>query len=156
MELGTIIGAIISLVVLLFVWAVIYDKTEDMKASARGRRFTAESNRKNALAKERNAKLDEFKTRPLESFALESDPTPQDEPDEPPDGVLVGVDTDTNQPLAISEQLRGKHLYLIGKTRTGKTTLIKNLIVQDIENGHGVCAIDPHGDMAEGEIESNQ
>ncbi|MCK9345062.1 MAG: type IV secretion system DNA-binding domain-containing protein [Candidatus Pacebacteria bacterium] len=41
------------------------------------------------------------------------------------------------------------HLYVIGKTGTGKTTLMETLAEQDIAHGHGVCVIDPHGDMAE-------
>jgi hypothetical protein len=44
---------------------------------------------------------------------------------------------------------RRHHLYIIGKSGSGKTTLLKNLILQDIEAGHGVGIIDPHGDLAE-------
>lgn len=44
---------------------------------------------------------------------------------------------------------RRRHMYLIGKTGMGKTTLIENLILSDIHNGHGCCLIDPHGDTAE-------
>ena len=44
---------------------------------------------------------------------------------------------------------RRRHMYVIGKTGMGKTTLMENLIVQDIQNGHGCCYIDPHGDTAE-------
>lgn len=43
---------------------------------------------------------------------------------------------------------RRHHLYIIGQTGTGKTTLLRNLIIQDIELGHGVAIIDPHGDLA--------
>ncbi|MCI0560627.1 MAG: type IV secretion system DNA-binding domain-containing protein [Nitrososphaera sp.] len=43
---------------------------------------------------------------------------------------------------------RRHHLYVIGQTGTGKTTLLRNLIIQDIEAGHGVGVIDPHGDLA--------
>ncbi len=43
---------------------------------------------------------------------------------------------------------RRQHLYCVGKTGTGKSTLLRNLIVQDIEAGHGVGLIDPHGDLA--------
>ncbi len=43
---------------------------------------------------------------------------------------------------------RRHHLYVIGQTGTGKTTLLRNLIIQDIEAGHGVGLIDPHGDLA--------
>lgn len=44
---------------------------------------------------------------------------------------------------------RRRHVYAIGKTGTGKTTLLRNMIVQDIIAGHGVGVIDPHGDLAE-------
>jgi Type IV secretion-system coupling protein DNA-binding domain len=44
---------------------------------------------------------------------------------------------------------RRKHVYIVGKTGMGKTTLLTNMILQDIYNGHGVCFIDPHGDSSE-------
>lgn len=44
---------------------------------------------------------------------------------------------------------RRRHMYVIGKTGMGKTTLIENMVVQDIMNGRGVAIVDPHGDMAE-------
>jgi Type IV secretion-system coupling protein DNA-binding domain len=44
---------------------------------------------------------------------------------------------------------RRQHAYVIGKSGTGKTTLLRNLILQDIEAGQGVGVIDPHGDLAE-------
>lgn len=44
---------------------------------------------------------------------------------------------------------RRRHMYLIGKTGMGKTTLLENLILSDINVGHGCCYIDPHGDTAE-------
>jgi type IV secretory pathway VirB4 component len=53
------------------------------------------------------------------------------------------------KPFGISRGDRRQHLYVIGKTGTGKTTLLKNLISQDIECGHGIALIDPHGDLAE-------
>jgi len=40
-------------------------------------------------------------------------------------------------------------MYLIGKTGTGKSTLISNLLIHDIQSGNGVALIDPHGDLAE-------
>lgn len=43
---------------------------------------------------------------------------------------------------------RRQHLYAIGKTGVGKTTLLRNLFVQDIKHGHGVGLLDPHGDLA--------
>lgn len=41
---------------------------------------------------------------------------------------------------------RRRHMYVLGKTGVGKTTLLKNMIIQDIENGHGLAYLDPHGD----------
>jgi len=51
-------------------------------------------------------------------------------------------------PLALSLPDRRQHLYTIGKSGVGKTTLLRNLILQDIEAGRGVGVIDPHGDLA--------
>src|SRR5580698_2154768 len=51
-------------------------------------------------------------------------------------------------PFALSHPDRRHHLYTIGKSGVGKTTLLRNLILQDIEAGHGVGVIDPHGDLA--------
>ncbi len=44
---------------------------------------------------------------------------------------------------------RRRHMYIIGKTGMGKTNLLENLVIQDIQNGHGVAYIDPHGDTSE-------
>lgn len=44
---------------------------------------------------------------------------------------------------------RRRHLYAIGKTGTGKTTLFENMVIQDMRNGEGVAVIDPHGDFIE-------
>ncbi len=44
---------------------------------------------------------------------------------------------------------RRRHMYIIGKTGMGKTTLIENMVIQDIQEGHGVAFVDPHGDSVE-------
>ncbi|MEK7607013.1 MAG: type IV secretion system DNA-binding domain-containing protein [Patescibacteria group bacterium] len=44
---------------------------------------------------------------------------------------------------------RRRHFYCIGKTGMGKSTLLENMIIADIKAGHGVCVVDPHGDLAE-------
>src|SRR4030066_2148908 len=41
------------------------------------------------------------------------------------------------------------HEYIVGKTGVGKAELLKDLVIQDIRNGQGVCFIDPHGDAVE-------
>jgi hypothetical protein len=49
--------------------------------------------------------------------------------------------------LAIKDRLQ--HLYIVGQTGTGKSTLLQNLAWQDARQGTGFCLIDPHGDVAE-------
>src|SRR5215467_5608422 len=44
---------------------------------------------------------------------------------------------------------RRAHMYVIGKTGTGKSTLLETLIRQDMENGEGLALLDPHGDLVE-------
>jgi CxxC-x17-CxxC domain-containing protein len=44
---------------------------------------------------------------------------------------------------------RRRHMYLIGKTGMGKSTILENMIIDDIRSGHGVAVVDPHGDLAE-------
>jgi len=44
---------------------------------------------------------------------------------------------------------RRRHMYFIGKTGMGKSTVLENMVIQDIQNGKGVCVVDPHGDLVE-------
>ena len=44
---------------------------------------------------------------------------------------------------------RRKHMYIIGKTGTGKSTMIANLAINDMRNREGMCIIDPHGDLSD-------
>lgn len=53
------------------------------------------------------------------------------------------------QVFGIRQADRLMHLYVIGKTGVGKTTLLETLIQQDIQHGRGCCYIDPHGDSVE-------
>lgn len=48
-----------------------------------------------------------------------------------------------------SKEDRRRHFYVIGQTGTGKTSLLREMIRQDMENGEGVAVIDPHGDLVE-------
>lgn len=51
--------------------------------------------------------------------------------------------------FGIKEDDRRRHMYIIGKTGMGKTTMLENMIISDIIHGKGVGFIDPHGDSAE-------
>ncbi len=54
-----------------------------------------------------------------------------------------------NVPFGIKAKDRSKHMYVIGKTGMGKSTLLENMAIQDIQNGEGIAFIDPHGSTAE-------
>jgi hypothetical protein len=49
--------------------------------------------------------------------------------------------------FGIKDEDRFSHIYIIGKTGTGKSTLLENMALQDMERGHGFALIDPHGDL---------
>lgn len=51
-------------------------------------------------------------------------------------------------PFGIKAEDRTRHMYIIGKTGMGKSTLIENMVAQDIKNGEGLAFIDPHGKSA--------
>ena len=53
------------------------------------------------------------------------------------------------QKFGIKAKDRNKHVYIIGKTGMGKSTLLENLAIQDIQNGEGIAFIDPHGKSAD-------
>src|SRR6185295_18026383 len=55
----------------------------------------------------------------------------------------------TGTSFGIRRADRRNHMYIIGKTGTGKSTLLKTLVLQDILAGEGLALFDPHGDLAE-------
>jgi hypothetical protein len=63
--------------------------------------------------------------------------------------VVVGVNRHGGErsPIGMTLEQRQKHTYVIGKTGTGKTTLLTSAIYQDMVSGKGVGVLDPHGDM---------
>lgn len=67
--------------------------------------------------------------------------------DLPAKGVIVGINRFRGQEreVRLDPIDRLRHQYVIGQTGTGKSVFLKNLIIQDIKNGDGVCFIDPHG-----------
>ncbi len=75
-----------------------------------------------------------------------------------PDGVAFNRDltylAKTNfraqeQVFGIKRRDRRQHMYILGKSGTGKSALLGNMIVQNIWNGEGVCVVDPHGELVE-------
>ena len=86
-----------------------------------------------------------IKTAPqLKVAKAASAPAPLGLPDK---GVFLGTNYDRGGTAKIfmASEDRLRHFYTIGQTGTGKTTLLKNMAVQDIQSGAGVCLIDPHG-----------
>jgi hypothetical protein len=67
------------------------------------------------------------------------------------EGLLLGYNQYRGQTteIRIKDDDRRRHMYAVGKTGMGKTTLLENMILQDIRAGRGVAVIDPHGDLAE-------
>lgn len=69
----------------------------------------------------------------------------------PTEGLHLGFSDfrGIRRPVYISKSDRLRHMYAIGKTGTGKSEFLKHMIRQDINNGAGLCFIDPHGDAVE-------
>jgi DNA helicase HerA-like ATPase len=71
---------------------------------------------------------------------------------ENPERVTYFAATDArgkNIPFGIKAKDRDRHMYVIGKTGMGKSTLLENMAIQDIRNGEGLAFIDPHGGTVE-------
>jgi len=56
-------------------------------------------------------------------------------------------------PFGIKDEDRRRHMYLLGKTGTGKSTFMKNMILGDIMDGKGLAVLDPHGELVEEVLE---
>ncbi len=69
----------------------------------------------------------------------------------PSEGLLLGRNIYRGQETKVFMQRddRRRHMYVIGRTGSGKTEIMKYMSVQDIKNGEGLCIIDPHGDFIE-------
>lgn len=65
--------------------------------------------------------------------------------------VLLGENQHhgTTTPIGLTAAERERHVYIIGGTGNGKTTMLLYSIVQDMKNGKGVAVVDPHGDLSE-------
>ncbi|MDP3837054.1 MAG: type IV secretion system DNA-binding domain-containing protein [bacterium] len=71
--------------------------------------------------------------------------------DVPAEGLMLGknVYRGVDKDIRIKRQDRRRHTYIIGKSGVGKSVLLANMAIQDIQNGEGVCVLDPHGDLIE-------
>jgi hypothetical protein len=78
-------------------------------------------------------------------------PAPVSLKQDPNFDVVIGenIHHGVHTPIGLVEAERERHIYIIGGTGNGKTTMMQYQIVQDMQNGKGVAIIDPHGDMAE-------
>jgi hypothetical protein len=83
-------------------------------------------------------------SRELKSSKAKKAPAPVDMPEK---GIVLGVNKygGGSTKIYFGESDRLRHFYVIGQTGTGKSTLLKNMFVQDMRNGDGCCYIDPHG-----------
>lgn len=65
------------------------------------------------------------------------------------DGVLMGIKNKYHQQrkIRITRDELEQHVYILGQTGVGKTTLLKSMIMDQIKMGDGVCVVDPHGDL---------
>jgi hypothetical protein len=69
----------------------------------------------------------------------------------PKAGTLLGrsVFQGEERPVYITDDDRRRHIYIIGQTGTGKSTLLGNMVIEDIRAGKGLAVIDPHGDLVQ-------
>ncbi|MBI5456789.1 TraM recognition domain-containing protein [Candidatus Kaiserbacteria bacterium] len=83
-------------------------------------------------------------SRELKKSYAKQAPSPVEMPE---DGIVVGINHygAEEKEVKFGQQDRLRHCYVIGQTGTGKTSLLKNMILQDMKNGDGVAYIDPHG-----------
>lgn len=78
-------------------------------------------------------------------------PPPNDLPNEKSKARIFGVTDFRNVHIhfGLKQPDRRRHMYILGKTGTGKSTMLKNMIVADIHDGKGCALLDPHGDLVE-------
>ncbi len=71
------------------------------------------------------------------------------------EGIVIGFSDYRGVETVIhhNDDDRRRHFYIIGQTGTGKTTMMEEMVKQDIEKGKGACVIDPHGEFVEHVLE---
>lgn len=78
-------------------------------------------------------------------------PAPLSLKNDPQFEVVIGLNKhhDTETPIGLTKADRERHMFIVGGTGSGKTTMLKYQIIQDIKHGKGLAVVDPHGDLAE-------
>ena len=95
------------------------------------------------------AKLKEEFSTPPDQVPLIRTPPGWSFPDYDNGRVNLGANLGRMEHFWLDIPTRNRHLYALGKSRTGKTTLLQNIAIQDIVLGHGLGFLDPHGDAIE-------
>ena len=115
--------------------------------------FNLFGNRKSVLNSEELATIFHFPNKLITTPHIrwlysKTAPAPSEIPSE---GTYLGMSAyrGVKRPVYIGNSDRMRHMYIIGATGTGKTELLKDLIMQDIKAGNGLCFMDPHGDAIE-------
>ncbi len=70
----------------------------------------------------------------------------------PTSGLYLGFSRyrGVSREIYLGDDDRRRHMYIIGKTGTGKSQLLEEMVMQDINNGKGLAVVDPHGDLVDG------
>ena len=74
-------------------------------------------------------------------------PVPAEVPSQEGTFIGQGYYRGVKRPVYVGFEDRRRHIYIIGKTGTGKSVLLEDMAIQDIKTGYGVCVVDPHGDL---------
>jgi hypothetical protein len=85
-------------------------------------------------------------------LTAKSAPAPAETPEE---GIILGYNfyRGFKKEIKIKRDDRRRHTYVVGKSGVGKSVLLANMAIQDIQNGEGVCVLDPHGDLIQDILE---
>ncbi len=78
-------------------------------------------------------------------------PAPLSLKNDPQFEVVIGLNKHhgIETPIGLTKADRERHMFIVGGTGSGKTTMLKYQIIQDIKSGKGLAVVDPHGDLAE-------
>lgn len=91
----------------------------------------------------------DVKSERLETTSMKTKLPPPLYTETKPSAIGIGTAAHRGKTVTVTlpEQVRDRHVYIVGKSGMGKSTLITNMVAQDIQAGRGVAVIDPHGDL---------